>query len=372
VPALSWIGEGIALALSEECQVPGVDTISWEERSRFIEASDLPPNVPLSRASMIRIAQRIGADFMVFGQYSGTEDGLRIELRVLDVRHFKVGGPVVANGPAAALPQLENELAWILLSGGGRNGAVTREAFRARTRVIPNAAYAGFIDCLAVSDEGERTRLLLKSIESHRDFPQASFQLGARYFQAGDCGKAIQYLKPALREMQDYVETQFMLGTCFLRQDNLGEAIQAYNAVAARSPALEVFNNLGVAYLRRGDLPLAIQNLLQAHELARNDLTVGLNLAILRQFQGDQPAALAVLEELIKSHPEQGMLHYLSGVLLDSGGASERAAAAIDQAQKLGINPETMKRQDPRSWTRIFPSWLRRTAVPAIAVRKQE
>jgi hypothetical protein len=55
---LSWIAEGLAIALSEECQVPGVETVSWEERIRFVEASDLPPNSVLSHASMIRVAQR--------------------------------------------------------------------------------------------------------------------------------------------------------------------------------------------------------------------------------------------------------------------------------------------------------------------------
>ena len=146
--ALSWIAEGLAIALSEECQVPGVETVSWEERIRFVEASDLPPNSVLSRASMIRVAQRLAADRIVFGSYSGSEESLRIELRVLDLKSMRLSGPIVANGSAAALPQLENELAWVILSARRPQRSHLAGEFRARTRAIPNKAYAYFIGCL--------------------------------------------------------------------------------------------------------------------------------------------------------------------------------------------------------------------------------
>jgi tetratricopeptide (TPR) repeat protein len=360
IKTLSWIAEGLAIALSEECLVPGVETVSWEERIRFIEASDLPPNSVLSRASMIRVAQRAAADLMVFGSYAGNEESLRIELRVLDLKSMRLSGPMVANGSAAALPQLENELAWVILSQGGRGVAVSRENFSARTRRIPSSAYAYFIGCLAIADEAERVKELLKAVEMFRDFPQASFFLGAHFFQAGDCTKAVQYLRPALREAQYYPETQFMLGTCYLKQDNLGEAIQAYNAILERSRVLEVLNNLGVAYLRKGDHALAVQNLIEARNLSKTDLTIGLNLSIVRHLQRDETATLLLIEELIKAHPEQGILHFLYGVALAGCGETEKSEFAFERASKLGLDIAEMKHQDPLSWTRIFPVWVQR------------
>jgi tetratricopeptide (TPR) repeat protein len=363
VQGLAWIGEGLAIAISEELLVPGVETISWEERARFVESSDLPPNTPLSRASMIRVAQKAAVDQLVFGSCTGTRDNLRIALRVLDLKSLRLSGEIVANGPMSALPQLENELAWVILSDVGLNGALSREDFRARSRTVPNGPYSSFISCLAVSDEAERAKMLLKTVELYRDFPQASFFLGAYYFENGDCVRAIQYLKPAMKSAQSFLEAEFMLGTCYMKQDKLAEAVQAYNAVVKRCQALEVLNNLGVAYLRRGDYPLAAQNLVEARALAKTDLTVGLNLAILRYLQGDEPAAQAVLEEMVQVHADQGMLQYLYSLALESRGESRKAAVALDQAKKLGVDPEKAKRQDPRSWTQIFPVWARRPAV---------
>ncbi len=151
-----------------------------------------------------------------------------------------------------------------------------------------------------------------------------------------------------------------MLGTCYLKLDNLAEAIQAYNAFAERAQALEVFNNLGVAYMRKGDFPLAVQNLIEARKLASSDVTVGLNLALLRHLEGDELSALSVLEEVVKAHPEQGMVQYLYSVALASRGEQKKAAAALDEAMRLGVDPEKLKRQDPKSWTRVFPTWNRR------------
>lgn len=364
--SLGWIGEGIAIAISEEIHTPGVDAIGWDERVRFIESSDLPPNAPLSRASMIRVGQKAAADRLVFGTYSGTEDNLRIVIRVLEMKTLRVSGEKVANGPASALPQLENELAWEVLSDGRSTGVLSRADFRARTRTVPNKPYAGYIACLPVTDEGERAALLLRTLESYRDFPQASFQLGFYYYEKGDFPRAIQYLRPALKETQDFLEAEFMLGTAFLRLDNPTEAVQAYSAVAARTQAMEVFNNLGVAYLRKGDYPLAVQNLIEARKLARTDSTVALNLAVLRHAEGDETAALVLLEDLIKTHPEQGMVHYLYSLALSSQGQQEKATMAMAQAQSLGVDPEKMKRQDPRTWARVFPAWTHRPSVTQI------
>ena len=361
--ALAWVGEGIAVAISEECRVPGVDTVSWQERVRFTESADLPPNLTLSRASMIRVAQRAGVDRLVYGSYSGAEESLHLSLRMLDLKSMKLSGEITADGPVSALPQLENELSWLILSDGGLNGALTRADFKARTRTVPDKAYAYFIRCLAVTDESERFNLLQKALEQHRDFPQAAFLLGAYSYRSGDCAKAVQHLKTAVRGRQNFLEAEFMLGTCHLRQNNPDEAIPAFTTIVERGyPAAEVLNNLGVAYLRSDEYALAAQNLVEARRVAKaDDLTVGINLVVLRHLQGDGAAMLALLEELVKAHPEQGMLQYLYARVLDSQGLGERAAAARESAAKLGIVADELARQDPHTWTRLYTAWTRRS-----------
>jgi tetratricopeptide (TPR) repeat protein len=163
---------------------------------------------------------------------------LRITIRVLEIKSLRLSGEKIANGPAAALPVLENELAWEVLEDSRSTGLLTRTEFRSRARQVPNRAYANYIAALSIYDDELRIEQLLKTLELFRDFPQASFELGSHYFLAGDTAKAIQYLKPALREAQDLLETQFMLGTCYLKQENPADAIPVYRAFLARLASL--------------------------------------------------------------------------------------------------------------------------------------
>jgi tetratricopeptide (TPR) repeat protein len=367
---LSWVGEGLAIAISEEMEIPEVETLSWEERGRFEESIDLPPNAPLSQASMIRVAQKAAADRLVFGSYSGTRENLQISLRVLNLKSLKLGGEHVANGPVTALPQLENELAWVLLSETDLDLKLTREEFRARTRAVPNQPFSSFVGCLSVGDEAERAQRLQKTIELYRDFPQASFLLGAFYFGLGDWARSVQYLKPALKGTQNILETEFMLGTCYLKLDDPSAAVEAYHSLLARSQSLEAFNNLGVAYLRKGDFPQAVRELAQARGFAESNISVALNLAIANRLQGDEAAALAVLEQAVRAHPDQGMIQYLYGLTLDNRGESEKAARALDVAGKLGMDAEKLRRQDPRTWTQVFLRWTHRPVVTRIGEAK--
>jgi hypothetical protein len=124
---LGWLGEGIAHSLGEQLNSRHVVVISRKERIQLIESADLPPGGRLSRASMIRVAQRAAADLLVMGKISGIERNLKIAVRVLDLMTLKLSGEIVANGPVSATPQMENELAWLILSNVGLDRGGTRE-----------------------------------------------------------------------------------------------------------------------------------------------------------------------------------------------------------------------------------------------------
>ncbi len=67
-----------------------------------------------------------------------------------------------------------------------------------------------------------------------------------------------------------------------------------------------------------------------------------LNLAIANRLRGDEAAALAVLDQAVGAHPDQGMIQYLYSLMLDKRGEPEKAARALDVARKLGIDVEKL------------------------------
>jgi tetratricopeptide (TPR) repeat protein len=354
--ALGWLSEGIALSISNQIDGRELKSMDHSERIRIVESLDLPPGARLSRGSMIRVAQRADADLVILGGYSGTERNLRVAIRVLDVKGLKLSGEMVANGPIAALPQMENELAWLILRNNGLENSLTREKFQERTRKIPNAAYAYYIQSLTSSGGTNQLQPLLKAVQLYRDFPEAQFRLGHLYFHQGDCASAIPHLLLGISDISAQMESDFMRGTCYILGDQPLQAVQALGRLQT-SGSLEALNNLGVAYLRKGDLTAALSVLLDAKSIARNDATVSLNLALVRHLLGNDSAARNILEDSIKTHPLNGMIHFLLSVVLKTQGESDKLATAIAKAKSLGLNVDKLQSEDPKTWSRVMSNF---------------
>ena len=351
--SLRWLSEGVAISVSEQLKVRDVSVIDRERRAPLAESLDLPPNSPLSRASMIRLAQQAGADYLVTGSYSGNAENLQIVLRVLNMKSMKLGPKIAAGGPMTALPQMENDLAWNVLSGIGVGPEMSRENFKERARRVPNSAYSFYVRSLSAPDESERMKLLAHAAESYQDFPEAQFPLGRYLFEQGDYAQAIGHLQFSLKAEANYNQALFMLGTCFLKQGNPSEAIQAYSNILSFVQSYEVLNNVALAYMWKDDYANAIESLLEARKLAPGNPTIETNLAILRHLQGNDIAARDLLRQLTQAHPDNGILNYLLSVVSEALGEKDAAAAALARARSSGLDPEKLL-PDPKTWVKLF------------------
>jgi tetratricopeptide (TPR) repeat protein len=354
---LAWLGEGAAISIGKQLESRNVKVIGRNERIQLVENVDLPPGAALSLGSMIRVAQRAGADLLITGEFSGTERNLKVALRVLDIKMLKPGGEITANGPISALPQMENELAWLILSNVGLEKGGTREDFQLRMRKTPNAAFAYFIQSFGLSNKSDQIQLLKKAVGVYRDFPEAEFQLAQLFFSNKDCENALAHLALGRMEGKSSLESEFIQGTCYATSDQPSQAIQSLSQLLSHSRSFEVLNNIGVACLRKGDYAAAINALLEAKNLAHTDSTVSINLAVARHLQGNDSAARGIVEEALKSYPKNGMLQFLLGVFLRKQGETEKATAAANKAKSLGINPDRVQAEDPKSWTRVIFNW---------------
>lgn len=354
---LSWLSEGVALSISDQIAGPEVQTLGREERIAAVEELDLPPAAALSRASAIRVAQKARADKIVLGKFVGESSDLKISIRVLDLGTMKFSGEMSANGPLSALPEMENELSWLILGIAGKAPPFPRESFAARTRRIPNDAYASYVQSLNAAAEKEKLRLLLKAVGACDAFPAAQYQIGRIYFRRGDCANAMRHLPRGSGAGNFGPESDFMRGTCLLLQGSPGSAIEVLEQAAGTVRTLSLLNNLGAAYLRKGEMETAKRFLGEASKLSPSDSAVSINLSIAEYKQGNLLEACALLENAVRAHPKNGMLHFVLGFLLRERGEQEKAAAEIKKAADLGVAVEKLQRDDPVSWSRLWTSW---------------
>ena len=354
---LSWLSEGITLSISGQLSASGIRVVTRNERFQLVENLDLPPDAHLSHGSMIRVAQEGKADLIIWGEFSGSERNLKVAIRILDVKNLKLSGEITANGPLAAMPQMENELAWLILNNAGLQKGIVRDDFNRRMRKIPNAAYASFIQSFSASGKNNQLRLLQKAVDGFREFPEAHYQLGTIYFQKGDWKNALIHLSQSAGE--EDMEYEFMLGACYVQRGQPVQAIQALARVLSSSRSFRVLNNIGVAYLRNGDSAQALNAFMEARNLARSDITATMNLCIALHLQGNDVAAASALEGVAKAHPKNGMLQFLLGLVLKGSGENDKGAAAMARAKDLGLNIDSLQLEDPKNWCLVHTTWER-------------
>src|ERR1700741_4731353 len=67
-PRLDWLGEGLEELTIQALSAGGQEVYSHAGRTTELERNGLPFSAKLSRASMLRVAQDLDADFVIFGR----------------------------------------------------------------------------------------------------------------------------------------------------------------------------------------------------------------------------------------------------------------------------------------------------------------
>src|SRR6185295_15892341 len=116
----NWVGESFAATLADLLDKPGLVAIRPDERNVAYKQEGLPPTAILTRATMIKIAERAGANLVVMGTYriagEGRESTITITARVVDIREGRlVGREVSRGGPLLDLQKLQGDLAYEIL-----------------------------------------------------------------------------------------------------------------------------------------------------------------------------------------------------------------------------------------------------------------
>ena len=105
-PRLDWLGEGLEELTIQYLSDSGAQVYSHAGRAGELERYGLPASAKLSRATMLRIAQDLDADYVIFGSFGSDGTSLSIEARTLRVDPPALLTPVHESGPLNSLMDL--------------------------------------------------------------------------------------------------------------------------------------------------------------------------------------------------------------------------------------------------------------------------
>src|SRR5882757_3406175 len=84
-PRLDWLGEGLEELTIQYLSDAGEQVYSHAGRAGELERYGLPSSAKLSRATMLRIAQDLDADYVIFGSFNSDGTSLTVESHLLRV-----------------------------------------------------------------------------------------------------------------------------------------------------------------------------------------------------------------------------------------------------------------------------------------------
>jgi tetratricopeptide (TPR) repeat protein len=291
---------------------------------------------------MIRIAEDLDADYVVFGRYTASGNSLTIEMRALSIDPMALRPAVRDTGSLNALMELHARVLWRMLAGNERHYRLSQEEFKKRQRPLRLDAFEQYIRGLLATDDEAKLRQLHEAARLDPDWPDPNFALGEAYYARKDYNSALAWFFKVPKTHDRGVEALFFSGVCRLQLSQADRAEEIFNSLletlrksmgpGAEMP--EILNNLAVARGRLGKIAAAQADLRHAAEMAPGEDDYPFNLGLLA-VQGNEAAAAAdYFREASEREPDSAEDRTLLILSLEKAGKQPEADQEREAAKE--------------------------------------
>ena len=288
-PSLNWIGDSFPDTLTRRLNSAGFLSISHDDRLFALDHLGLPADFRPSRATTIRIAQQLDANYVVVGSYTVSSEHINIQSQVLSVDQLRLSPPVEASGELKQLFDAENTLAWQVAHLVDPHFSVASSTFLAAGGAVPLPSFENYIRGITSPKPADRLKRLQDAIATTPNYPAALLALGKEQYAARDYAGAATTLAKVPTSNPLALEANFYLGLARFNSAQYAAAADAFAFVAARLPLSEVINDQAVALSRQDkDASAYFQ---RAATTDPNDEDYHYNLAVSLARRADLPGA---------------------------------------------------------------------------------
>jgi len=301
-PNLDWIGFGAADIFNRRLDAAGFLTISRDDRLYALDRLGLPPNFRPSRATTIRIAQLLDADFVIIGDYTLAGTQLAASARILNLHQLTLSPPITEQADLKGILDTFNRLAWDVARKLDPTYSVAEQTFLAADGPLRPDAFENYIRGMIAEAPADRIEHLREAVRLSPGFTPARLELGRAYFADQDYDDAAATFGQMPRDDPNALEADFYRGLALFFTGKYLRAEDAFAFVATELPLPEVVNNEGVAASRRGRDGTALFR--EAIAADPRDADYHFNLAIALRKHNDIPGAISELQTDLKLHPQ--------------------------------------------------------------------
>jgi tetratricopeptide (TPR) repeat protein len=342
-PHHHWLGEASAILLADGLRSRGVAAISRAERVSAFEQLHLPLAASLSRATIIKVGQLVGAGEVVVGSLSVEGSELVARAHTIRLEAGRVQPEVVERGLLTDLLAIFDRLA--------RRLAGDAAASSGKSQAIPLDAFENYVKGLLAECAGTRATFLESAIRDYPEFDRARLALWdvrtdqANHEAALAIVRAVPDGSPLARR------ARFAAAISLLELRRYEESFGGFRALLDEgNPAAPsngpILNNLGVVQIRRGATATggtAAYHLTKAAEAQPDPdylFNLGYAYVVDRNYQG----ALYWLRESLRRDPTDADAHYVLAAALQATGSAVEAVRERDIARQLSARYEALDR----------------------------
>lgn len=336
---LAWIAEGAAVLLADELNALGANALTRPERVEAFEQLGLPVSASLSRATIIKVGQLLGAGEVVVGSFDVRDGTLTVRARTIDIETGRLRPELVESGPLAGLFTVFGRVARRLAGLPADQDAASRGG-RASP---PVEAFEHYVKGLLAGSLAAQARFLERAIEVHPAYDRARLALWAVLSEQGDHAAALAVARSVTAGTALSRTARFDAALSLVELARYDEAFTELSALAQEQPAAALYNDLGVIQLRRGGAPqagLPTYFFTKAADTEPSAPHYAFNVGYAYAVQRDMEAARYWLREAVRRNPADADAHYVLGLALEATGSRTEAARERALAGQLSARYE--------------------------------
>lgn len=337
-PNLNWIGDSFPDTLDQRLNTAGFLPITRDDRVFAFDHLGLPADFRPTRATTLRLAQTLDANYVIVGSYNIADAGqpgarISVEAQVLDVNALKLSSALKDSTELSHLFDVENTIAWKVARQIDPQFSVAEQTFRSGSGGIALSAFENYIRGTDATTPEERTKRLELAVAESPAYAAAQLALGKQLYADRKYDRAASVLAQVAHSNRLALEANFYLALARFNSAKYADAESAFAFVAKRLPLPEVVNDEGVALARQAKSGTALFQ--RASNADPNDGDYRFNLALSHYRHGDFAAAKREIDQAIKLLPKDPEAAQLKA-LIDSGRSyASRPAEGFDPTERL-------------------------------------
>lgn len=332
-----WVGEAAALLVADALDARGITVIARDVRVAAFDRLELPIAVPLTRATVFRVGELVGASEIVFGEVQ-VADTLTVHARVVRLASASEVVPAPQTAAMADLQSVFDKVGAGVASALGRGSATP-----ASRPKLPLDAFENYSKALVAGAPAIQQRLLETAMKQAPRDGRILTALASVYSTEGLPDKALAAAAAVPTDSPLYRKGQFLSAMALIDLGRFDGAFRQLTTLNTDRPDAVLANALGVVQLRRGSTPGTSPPTVffkQAVDLQPANTDYLFNLGYAYALSHDPAPALSWLREAVRHDATIGDAHLVMSAVLASTGRTAEASRELDLAKLLGTRPD--------------------------------